>query len=98
LTEPETVTDAEAPTKALVQTDAGTVMGTANYMSPEQARGQNVDARTDIWSLGVVVYEMTTGRLPFIGDTWTDVIASIVKTQPIPLTRVAPQAPANSRR
>lgn len=93
LTEPETVNDAEAPTRALVQTDAGTVMGTANYMSPEQARGQNVDARTDIWSLGVVVYEMTTGRLPFIGDTSTDVIASIIKTQPIPLTRVAPQAP-----
>jgi TolB-like protein/Tfp pilus assembly protein PilF len=69
-------------------------MGTANYMSPEQARGQKVDARTDIWSLGVMLYEMTTGRLPFSGATTTDVVASIVKTEPIPLTRFSPELPS----
>jgi eukaryotic-like serine/threonine-protein kinase len=70
------------------------VMGTANYMSPEQARGQKVDARTDIWSLGVMLYEMTAGRLPFSGATTTDVVASIVKTEPIPLTRFSPELPS----
>jgi eukaryotic-like serine/threonine-protein kinase len=94
LTEPQSATDTEAPTKALVHTDAGTVMGTANYMSPEQARGQKVDVRTDIWSLGVMLYEMTTGHLPFSGATTTDVVASIVKTEPIPLTRFSPELPS----
>ncbi len=94
LTEPQPATDTEAPTKALVHTDAGTVMGTANYMSPEQARGQKVDARTDIWSLGVMLYELTTGRLPFSGATTTDVVASIVKTEPIPLTRFSTELPS----
>ena len=94
LTESQSTTDTEAPTKALVHTDAGTVMGTANYMSPEQARGQKVDARTDIWSLGVVLYELTTGRLPFWGATTTDIIASIVKTEPLPLTRFSPELPS----
>jgi eukaryotic-like serine/threonine-protein kinase len=94
LTEPQSATDTEAPTKALVHTDAGTVMGTANYMSPEQARGQKVDARTDIWSLGVMLYEMSTGRLPFAGGTATDIIASIVKTEPMPVTRLSPELPA----
>lgn len=94
LTEPQSAIDTEAPTKALLHTDAGTVMGTANYMSPEQARGQKVDARTDIWSLGVMLYEMTTGRLPFAGATTTDVLASIVKTDPIALTRFSPELPS----
>jgi TolB-like protein len=94
LTEPQSTTNAEAPTKALMHTEAGTVMGTANYMSPEQARGQNVDARTDIWSLGVMLYELTTGRLPFLGATTTDIIASIVKIEPIPLTRFSPELPS----
>ena len=93
LTERQSATDTEAPTKALVHTDAGTVMGTANYMSPEQARGQKLDARTDIWSLGVMLYELTTGRSPFSGSTATDIIASIVKTEPLPLTRFSPELP-----
>ncbi len=64
----------------------GIVMGTASYMSPEQARGLQVDARADIFSLGVVLYEMTAGRKPFAGDTANDVIAAILNSDPSPLS------------
>src|SRR5436190_7995595 len=87
-------TDTEAVTRALVQTDAGMVLGTSQYSSPEQARGKPIDARTDIWSLGVVLYEMATGRAPFSGETKTDVIVAIAKTEPTPIARFAPHAPA----
>jgi len=81
------IVDAEAPTAIKVQTDPGTVIGTVSYMSPEQARGLEVDARTDIFSLGVVLSELTTGRRPFDGLTTTDIILAIVDKEPVPLSR-----------
>jgi len=67
------------------RTDTGVVMGTAHYMSPEQARGLPVDARTDIFNLGIVLYEMLTGHVPFDGETANHVIVSILEKQPLPL-------------
>ena len=75
------------------ETNPGVVMGTASYMSPEQARGHEVDRRTDIFSLGVVVYEMVAGRLPFEGETTSDVIAAILKQEPAPLARYSSEVP-----
>jgi Tol biopolymer transport system component len=85
--------DPEAVTKALVRTDPGVVMGTPQYMSPEQARGQTVDARTDIWSLGVVLYEMVAGRVPFDGSTAGDVVATILWREPPPMARYSRDVP-----
>lgn len=85
--------DSEGVTKALLKTIPGVVMGTAEYMSPEQARGRNVDERTDIWSLGVVLYRMVTGNTPFNGETISDVIASILKTELPPLVREGEPVP-----
>jgi serine/threonine-protein kinase len=76
-------TSPDAATKTLLgQTDPGVLIGTANYMSPEQARGLQVDARTDIWSLGTLLYEMVAGRRPFEGATTTDVLATILHREP----------------
>ncbi|CAN5333162.1 hypothetical protein BH10ACI2_BH10ACI2_15960 [soil metagenome] len=71
--------DPSATVSARFQTSPGLVMGTAAYMSPEQAKGQAVDARTDLWSLGVVLHEMLTGKSPFEGETVTELITSILK-------------------
>ncbi len=94
LTEPSmTSLSPDASTMAQVNTETGVVMGTARYMSPEQARGQKVDARTDIFSFGVVFYEMITGRAPFEGETASDVLAAILKTEPPRLINAAPEVP-----
>jgi len=74
--------DTAKPTLLQIDTDTGMVMGTTAYMSPEQARGQRLDARTDIWSLGVVLYEMIAGRSPFSGETNSDVLVSILEREP----------------
>ena len=88
----------DAPTAAGVNTDPGTVMGTTRYMSPEQARGQDVDARSDIFNLGIVLYEMLAGSVPFSGDTPADVVAAILKTDPPPLGDSAPELPSDLER
>jgi serine/threonine protein kinase len=87
-------TTTDSPTMMKVSTSPGVVMGTASYMSPEQARGQRVDGRTDVWSLGVVLYEAVTNHSPFAGETTSDVIATILERQPAPLARFATDAPA----
>ena len=69
-------------TTPAMMTGAGTILGTAAYMSPEQARGKAVDKRADIWAFGCVVYEMLTGRTAFAGETVSDVIASILQNEP----------------
>src|ERR1041385_8620317 len=68
-------------------------MGTVNYMSPEQASGKEVDARTDIWSVGVVLYEMVTGRVPFEGTTPSHIIVAILEKDPLPLSTYVPNVP-----
>jgi serine/threonine protein kinase/Tol biopolymer transport system component len=83
----------EAPT-IQVRTGSGIVIGTAGYMSPEQARGLGVDHRSDIFSLGAVIYEMLARRKPFEGDTPSDTLAAILKTEPPPLARVAHGVPS----
>jgi Predicted ATPase len=79
--------DTDSLAFALVSTQPGMVMGTMIYMSPEQARGFEVDARTDIWSLGVILYEMIAGHPPFTGRTNSDVLASVINREPQPLSR-----------
>ena len=81
----------EAPTQ--IKTGSGVVVGTIGYMSPEQARGQAVDPRSDIFNLGTVIYEMIAGHGPFTGDTPSDVFASILKSEPPSLSLVAPATP-----
>ena len=79
-------------------TVAGTVMGTVYYMSPEQARGQLTDARTDLFSLGAVLYQMATGQLPFPGDTQPVVFEAILNRKPRPLCEVNPAMPRELER
>ena len=89
-TEPASVThatDSEVATQ--FKTAAGIILGTVNYMSPEQAQGHRVDERTDLWSTGVVIYEMVTGQAPFSGRTNSHTIVQILENEPVPLTQAA---------
>ena len=86
-------TDSEVVTQ--YKTAAGTILGTVNYMSPEQAQGLAVDERTDLWSMGVIIYEMITGQLPFKGRTNSHTIVQILEKEQVPLTQ-ATQLPVPS--
>jgi eukaryotic-like serine/threonine-protein kinase len=86
--------DKEAATMLRPNTDPGMIMGTVTYMSPEQARGHRVDARSDIFSLGVMLYEMVAGHPPFDGATSSDVIAAILVREPSPISRLVAGIPS----
>ncbi len=92
------VVESEAETRAQVKTAPGTIMGTVAYMSPEQARGKTTDARTDIFSFGVVLYEMLAGQQPFAGETMSDTLAAILKTDPAPLAQSVADIPKELER
>jgi serine/threonine-protein kinase len=81
-------TGSEDATRVQVNTNPGVIMGTVSYMSPEQARGNQTDARTDIWSLGVVLYEMLARKVPFSGETVNHTIVSILEKEPLLLDNV----------
>ena len=82
--------ESEDATRAQVNTRPGVVMGTVLYMSPEQARGKETDARCDVWSLAIVIYEMLTKQTPFVGETANDSIAAILTKEPPPLDEATP--------
>ena len=96
--EPVTTLGAEAVTTIKGGTSPGVIVGTAAYMSPEQARAKAVDARTDIFSFGVVLYEMLTGRKPFEGETAMDVISAILHKEPPSIREMVPEAPQEVER
>src|SRR5262249_33910392 len=82
--EPEgsNITLSNSPTLSIAGTQQGVILGTAAYMSPEQARGKAVDKRADVWAFGVVFYEMLTGRPAFQGDDLSEILAAVIKEQP----------------
>ncbi len=89
----------DSETDTLVKhTEPGTLMGTVHYMSPEQARGQILDARTDVFSLGAVMYEMASGRMAFPGATIADSLVSILEKEPPPLDHEVPEVPIEFQR
>jgi eukaryotic-like serine/threonine-protein kinase len=82
--------DSSFSTQMQIKTNPGMVMGTVRYMSPEQTQGEEIDARTDLWSLGVVLFEMLNGCVPFEGKTTSHVIVSILESEPKPFKREIP--------
>jgi serine/threonine protein kinase/Tol biopolymer transport system component len=90
--------NAEAATQLMVKTEPGRVMGTIEYMSPEQARGREVDPRSDIFSLGIVLYELAAGVKPFAGETKSDTLAAVLTAEIIPLSERQPNVPAELNR
>ncbi len=95
---PDEASDLDAATKSLFETQPGLVIGTVAYMSPEQARGHRVDGRTDIFSLGIVLYEMISGRRPFNGATTSDMIAALLVGEPARLSSQLPSIPVELER
>src|SRR5262249_53016108 len=92
------VADSDASIKGLVHTDPEKLMGTARYMSPEQIRGLETDGRSDVFSLGVVLYEMVTGLAAFDGTTPDEVMAAILNQEPSSLRRYTRETPAELER
>ncbi len=80
------------------ETTKGLILGTINYMSPEQAKGERVDERTDIFSFGVLIYEMTAGRTPFAGDSMLETLANLINSEPPPLSRFSEGIPDEMQR
>src|SRR3989442_5349814 len=90
--------DTEGLTRPKLETAEGVVIGTATYMSPEQARGTKVDARADVWSCGVLLYEMLAGRVPVSGCSAAEVLAHILEREPAPLARYIKEPPVELQR
>jgi tRNA A-37 threonylcarbamoyl transferase component Bud32/WD40 repeat protein len=91
-------TAADAPTLSGAMTSRGAVLGTVGYMSPEQAEGKQLDARSDIFSFGAVLYEMATGRRAFLGTSNASIIAEILRSDPPPVTSLNPKVPQELQR
>ena len=83
----------QSPTIAQPLTAEGTIVGTFQYMAPEQLEGKEANARSDIWSLGCVLYEMMTGRHAFEGTSQASLIAAIINSAPVPVSQIAPMSP-----
>jgi len=90
---PSTLPGMPSTLPGMPSTLPGMIVGTASYMAPEQAQGKTVDARNDIFSFGIVFYEMLTGRRPFEGETALESISSILKDEPTPMSRMLPEVP-----
>jgi len=93
-----TVADSDSPTEARVRTQPGVLLGTVTYMSPEQVRGEELDERTDIFSLGVTLYELVAARPPFTGSNPAEMLAAILREEPPPLRRFSREATAELER